>query len=105
MVKRGAQLGGEASGHLIFLEREMTGDGLLTAVLVADLMRSTGKRLSELAAVMVKLPHVIINVAVADRQAWKDDARVSEAITAITQRLGGRGRLVVRPSGRSRLFA
>jgi phosphoglucosamine mutase len=99
MQRTGARLGGEPSGHIIFFDRETTGDGLVTAILVAGLLPATGKRLSELAKVMTRLPQVIVNIPVREREAWKSDRGVKAAISDIEQQLGDRGRLVVRASG------
>jgi phosphoglucosamine mutase len=95
----GHTLGGEQSGHLIFLDRATTGDGLLTGLTLLGVVARTGKPLSELAKVMRRLPQVLVNVRVADRHALDGAVAVWQAVEAETARLGDRGRVLVRPSG------
>jgi len=95
----GHTLGGEQSGHLIFLDRATTGDGLLTGLRLLAVMARTGRPLSELATVMRRLPQVLVNVRVADREALGGAAAVWRAVEAEEARLGDRGRVLVRPSG------
>lgn len=95
----GAVLGGEQSGHIIFMEHNTTGDGLLTALQLAVVMRSTGQPLSELAKVMTRYPQVLENVAIADRGALGASAAVADAVHAAEARLGDTGRVLVRSSG------
>jgi phosphoglucosamine mutase len=95
----GHTLGGEQSGHLIFLDRATTGDGLLTGLRLLAVMARTGRPLSELATVMRRLPQVLVNVRVADREALEGAAAVRRAVEAEEVRLGDRGRVLVRPSG------
>jgi phosphoglucosamine mutase len=99
MLAGGHSLGGEQSGHVIFLDRATTGDGLLTGLRLLAIMARTGRPLSELATVMRRLPQVLVNVRVADRQGLAEAARVWQAVTAEEDRLGDRGRVLVRPSG------
>jgi len=95
----GHTLGGEQSGHLIFLDRATTGDGLLTAVRLLGIMARTGRPLSELATVMRRLPQVLVNVRVADREGLAGAANVWRAVQEEEARLADRGRVLVRPSG------
>jgi len=95
----GHTLGGEQSGHLIFLDRATTGDGLLTAVRLLGIMARTGRPLSELATVMRRLPQVLVNVRVADREGLAGAANVWRAVREEEARLADRGRVLVRPSG------
>lgn len=103
MREGGYVLGGEPSGHVIFLEHATTGDGLVTGAQLLRIMRETGRRLSELAAVMVRYPQALLNVRVApgaragDRVAGS--RAVQEAIARAERLLAGRGRVLVRPSG------
>ncbi len=99
MREMGATLGGEQSGHVIFLEHATTGDGLLTAVQMVNVMMETNKRLSELAAPIERYPQVLRNVAVANRDSFSGQAKIQEAIADVERTLGGRGRVLVRPSG------
>jgi phosphoglucosamine mutase len=99
MLAGGHTLGGEQSGHLIFLDRATTGDGLLTGLRLLAVMARTGRPLSELARVMRRLPQVLVNVRVADRQALDGATAVWRAVADEESRLGDRGRVLVRPSG------
>ncbi|MFC3300069.1 phosphoglucosamine mutase [Arthrobacter agilis] len=95
----GYTLGGEQSGHVIFAEYATTGDGVLTGLQIAARMAGTGKSLKELAAVMTKLPQVLINVKDVDRTAVTSDERVQEAVRDAEAVLGETGRVLLRPSG------
>jgi phosphoglucosamine mutase len=95
----GHALGGEQSGHLIFLDRATTGDGLLTGLRLLSVVARSGQPLSELAKVMRRLPQVLVNVRVADRHALEGAATVWRAVADEEGRLGERGRVLVRPSG------
>lgn len=99
MQQEGIVLGGEQSGHIIFLEDTTTGDGLLTALRLLGVMRKTGKALSALAGVMTRFPQVLRNVRVRDKEGVASDPRVLAAVTAAEARLAGRGRIFIRPSG------
>jgi phosphoglucosamine mutase len=100
MLSSGAKLGGEQSGHIIFLEHHTTGDGILTALMVALLMREKGMPLSKLAGQMPRYPQVQLNIAVKDRKACMEDLRVRAEIDALTEEIERiKGRLLVRPSG------
>ena len=99
MRERGLNLGGEQSGHLIDLDHATTGDGVLAALRVLEVVRSTGSTLSELAGVMERLPQVLVNVDGVDRDALATSERVAAAVAAAEARLGGDGRVLVRPSG------
>ncbi len=99
MRQIGAAFGGEQSGHLIFLDRATTGDGLVTALHLAHIMRETGQTLSALCAGFERFPQVLRNVPVRDRAAWEEDASIRAAIVAAEGRLRERGRILVRASG------
>lgn len=92
-----AVVGGEQSGHIL-LEDRATGDGLRTALRLMEVMASTGKELRELRTVMSAYPQVLENVIVRDK-AYGDNAAVTASIATAERALGGRGRLLVRPSG------
>lgn len=99
MLKKGYTFGGEQSGHVIFLEHNTTGDGLITALQLLKVMRKTGKPLSELGSVMKLMPQVLLNARVKNKEAlWKNGAVVRKVEEA-EKRLAGRGRVLVRPSG------
>jgi len=94
---RGLSLGGEQSGHVIFHDLAPTGDGLLTSLRVLDLMRRSGRTLTDLAAVMTRFPQVLVNVPV---PAVGDVAdAMADEIAEAERRLAGRGRVLIRPSG------
>ena len=95
----GAVLGGEQSGHIIFLEHNTTGDGLVTALQLAHVMRATGKLASELRQVMRRFPQVLVNVRVADKTRLATSAVLAEAIKQAEAELGDTGRVLVRASG------
>lgn len=99
MVRAGAALGGEQSGHVIFLDRATTGDGILTAVRFLSLARRKGVPLSKLATAMRRYPQVLENVPASDPRAVADSPDVRNAIRTTEQTLDGRGRVLVRASG------
>jgi phosphoglucosamine mutase len=100
LIERGLSLGGEQSGHVIFTDAATTGDGLLTALKIMERMIVTGRPLAELAAVVRKLPQVLLNVAVGgDRGAIVTSPRVTTAVCEAEQELAGQGRILLRASG------
>lgn len=92
-------LGGEQSGHVIFLDHATTGDGVLTGLMLAARCAETGKPLAELAAVMRRLPQVLVNVKGVDKTRVESDADLQQAVQAEETRLGGSGRVLLRKSG------
>ena len=103
MQARGAALGGEDSGHIIFLDHHTTGDGIITALQVAAAMRKTGKTLSELAGIMKVFPQILLNVAVCSRPEIETVPEITAAIRAVEGQLGDQGRVLVRYSGTQNL--
>lgn len=99
MQARGASLGGEDSGHLIFLRHHTTGDGIVTALQVAAAMKKEGKPLSELAKIMKVFPQMLINVNVRSRPEIETVPEIMTAIRDVERRLGAQGRVLVRYSG------
>jgi phosphoglucosamine mutase len=99
MLARGAVLGGEQSGHVIFLENATTGDGLLTAVQFLTLARRSGATAAELAGCMRKFPQVLLNVPVEDPTKLERAERVWEEVSRAKEILGDQGRVLVRASG------
>lgn len=95
----GAVLGGEQSGHIIFLEHNTTGDGLVTALQLASVMKQTGKSASELRQVMRRFPQVLVNVPVADKTRLATSAVLAQAVHEVEAELGESGRVLVRASG------
>jgi len=102
MLRTGASVGGEQSGHVILSEHATTGDGLVTALALLDVMVRSGKKLSELARVMEVYPQRLINVSVGGAASAKAVAAVDEverAVAGAEERLGSEGRILLRPSG------
>lgn len=95
----GGTLGGETSGHILCLDKTTTGDGMISALQVLAVMKSTGAGLAELCAPMPKYPQVLLNVRVARRFDPLSHAGVLEAVAAVERRFEGRGRIVLRASG------
>lgn len=99
MIRRGAVLGGENSGHIIFLSHHTTGDGILTALQILAIMKATGKKLSELRKVMRVYPQVLLNVPVEKKIDFMKTPHIAVSIHEAEKRLEGRGRVLVRYSG------
>ena len=99
MQARGASLGGEDSGHLIFLHHHTTGDGIITALQLAAAIKKEGKPLSELAKIMKVFPQMLINVDVKSRPEIETAPEIMAAIRDVERRLGSQGRVLVRYSG------
>lgn len=99
MLETGAALGGEQSGHLIFIDHATTGDGLLSALLLAARIKQSGQSLSKLTEGFQSLPQLLVNIHAPNREKLKNNAEIDQAIEAQVGRLGDRGRILVRPSG------
>lgn len=101
MLECGYVLGGEQSGHVIFLNHNTTGDGILTAITLISIMKQTGKKLSELNRYMEKLPQVLINAKVPNdkKENYLSDEVIQAEIKRITEKFEGKGRVLIRPSG------
>ena len=99
MLAEGYSIGGEQSGHVIFLDYNSTGDGLLTAVQTLSIMKEKGKSLSELAGLMTKYPQLLVNVRVLTKAGWETNTAIQDAIREAEEELGSNGRILVRPSG------
>ncbi len=101
MLKEGYNLGGEQSGHIIFLDHNTTGDGVLTAIQFLTVMVRTGKKASELASVMEVLPQVLVNARVnnAKKNTYLEVPAIAEAIHALEEQFSGDGRVLIRTSG------
>lgn len=101
MREIGASLGGEQSGHIIFLDENTTGDGLLSALHLLQVMVETGKPLSELATIMEVLPQALINARVANhkKDKYMEYPVIAEAIQKLEDKFAGEGRVLIRPSG------
>lgn len=100
MLECDYKLGGEQSGHVIFLDYNTTGDGLVTGLQLASIVAKSGKKLSELASVMKILPQVLINAKVqGDKNLYKQDEEIMSMIADIEKEFDGEGRVLIRPSG------
>jgi phosphoglucosamine mutase len=99
MQRGGYNLGGEQSGHVILLEHTTTGDGLITALAILGIMRSSGETLSSLAKFVRKFPQVLINVPVREKRDLAEMPAVQEIVTEVETALAGRGRVYIRYSG------
>ncbi|MFW5985768.1 MAG: phosphoglucosamine mutase, partial [Halanaerobiales bacterium] len=99
MISKGYNLGGEQSGHIIFLDHNKTGDGLLTALQTVQVVKKSGKSLSELARVMVPWPQRLANVKVKHKEVWKENDTIRRAISQAETELGEKGRVFIRASG------
>lgn len=101
MLKHDYNLGGEQSGHIIFLDHSTTGDGILTAVKLLSVVKKTGKKLSELAGVMEVLPQVLVNAKVPNdkKYSYMENDRIKKAIEELEGKFAGEGRVLIRPSG------
>lgn len=103
MRRRGGTLGGEQSGHIIFLDHATTGDGVLTGVILASIVHQTAEPLSRMARAMTRMPQVLVNVPVRDKSLWDKDPQIAQAVAQGQERLRERGRILVRPSGTENL--
>lgn len=99
MRRGGYTLGGEQSGHMVFLDHTTTGDGILTALQVLAIMRRRERSLSDLAEVMIALPQVLVNVRVREKREILEFPEVAEAVGAAESKLGDHGRVLIRYSG------
>jgi len=99
MISSGAVLGGEDSGHMIFLDYHTTGDGILTALRLIEAMKEESKPLSELCKIMKVFPQVLMNVDVKRKPDLENVPAIKDAIESVEKRLGEKGRVVVRYSG------
>lgn len=99
MLNNNYNLGGEQSGHIIFLDYNTTGDGMLSAIQLVNVMKETGKSLSELAGEMTIFPQMLKNIRVIDKHAVLNNTEIQDKINEVERELGDKGRVLVRPSG------
>lgn len=99
MRKNGYNFGGEQSGHMIFLDYNTTGDGLLSGIQLINVMKQTGKKLSELASEIEEYPQKLVNIKVSDKHGAMDVPAIKAAIDEAEAEMNGDGRILVRPSG------
>jgi phosphoglucosamine mutase len=99
MREGGFNLGGEQSGHIIFLDHNTTGDGMLTALQLLRVVKEKGVTLSQLAQMMTKYPQILVNVRVKEKEGWDQNEAITGKIKEVEAALGSNGRVLVRPSG------
>lgn len=101
MKEIGANLGGEQSGHIIFLDENTTGDGLLSALHLLQVLVETGRSLSELSSIMEVLPQALVNARVPNhkKESYMEYPEIAEAIESLSEKFAGEGRVLIRPSG------
>ena len=99
LAARGWQLGGEGSGHLLALDKHTTGDGIISALLVLQAVKRTGKSMAQLLEDVSLFPQTLINVRLAPGTDWKSNARLAAEESAATRELAGQGRVLIRASG------
>lgn len=101
MLANGYCIGGEQSGHIIFLDYNTTGDGLMTAVRLTCALRDSGKKMSDLASVVEILPQVLVNARIKNenKNTYMENKEIAEAIRKIEEKFAGNGRVLIRPSG------
>ena len=99
MLADGYNLGGEQSGHIIFLDHNTTGDGILSALQLLEVMVAEDKPLSELATIMERFPQHLVNVRVKERKPLEDFPEIIRTVEQVKEKLGSEGRLLIRPSG------
>jgi len=103
MGREGLAIGGEQSGHLIFLEKNTTGDGILSALQVLEVLVRSGGPLSELAARMPTFPQILFNVKVNRKERLEESEAIRQVVATAEDELSGRGRVFVRASGTENL--
>ena len=99
MRKNDYNFGGEQSGHMIFLDFNTTGDGMLSGIQLLNIMKQTGKKLSELAAEVTIYPQKLVNIRVSDKNGAMDVPAIKKVIEEAEAEMGSEGRILVRPSG------
>ena len=99
MRKGGYNLGGEQSGHIVFLDHGTAGDGMLSAVQLANVLKKKQQPLSKLSSIMETYPQLMVNVRVKDKNGWEANGTIRSAIDKAEEELGNNGRVLVRPSG------
>ncbi|WP_125153980.1 phosphoglucosamine mutase [Clostridium rectalis] len=101
MLKEDYKIGGEQSGHIIFLDYNTTGDGLITGLQISSIIKNTGNKLSQLASIVKELPQVLVNAKIPNhkKDIYKTDSEIIEEIKKIEEKMAGRGRVLIRPSG------
>ena len=104
MEEKGAVLGGEQSGHIVFWDCNTTGDGILSSVKLLEIIALSKRSLADLADVMEKYPQVLINVPVKNKENWEKNIQITLTIKKLADKLGDQGRILVRASGTENLL-
>lgn len=104
MEEKGAVLGGEQSGHIVFWDYNTTGDGILSGVKLLEIIALSGRSLADLADVMEKYPQVLRNVPVKNKEGWEKNIQITLTIKKLADKLGDQGRILVRASGTENLL-
>ena len=99
LLERGWLYGGETSGHILALDRQTTGDGIVSALQVLGAMRRTGSSLAELTADLTLLPQALVNTPIPKGYDWRGDKAFMDAVAEAERSVAGRGRVLIRPSG------
>jgi len=99
MRKNGYNFGGEQSGHMVFFDLNTTGDGMLSGIQLLNIMKQTGKKLSELAANVTIYPQKLVNIRVSDKYGAMEVPAIKKIIDDVEAKLGDEGRILVRASG------
>lgn len=99
MRKGDYNFGGEQSGHMIFLDYNTTGDGMLSGIQLLNVMKQTGKKLSELAAEVTIYPQELVNIRVSNKDGAMEVPAIKSIVEEVEQEMNGEGRILVRPSG------
>lgn len=104
MEEKGAVLGGEQSGHIVFWDYNTTGDGILSSVKLLEIIALAQRSLADLADVMEKYPQVLLNVPVKEKNGWEKEIAITLTIAKLEAKLGDNGRILVRASGTENLL-
>ena len=101
MLEKGYSLGGEQSGHMIFLDYNTTGDGILSALMLSKILKKSGMKISQLAEIMEVMPQVLINAKVknATKENYQTDEEIQKRIKELEKKMEGKGRVLIRHSG------
>lgn len=99
MRERGLNFGGEQSGHIIYLDYNTTGDGILTSLLLVNIIKEKNQSLSDLAGIMTKYPQILENVRIEDKNEFFNNPAINNIISSVEAELNNNGRVLVRPSG------
>ena len=103
LLETNSSVGGEQSGHIIFPDKSLVGDGMMTALFLLEVLFETGKSLSEITAGFTRFPQILVNVKVKEKRPFEEVAKIVEASKQVEAELGNQGRLLLRYSGTENL--